>query len=187
MVGREFRVLRAADRGQAALHAVRPVDQSRLRGARHRGVVLQHRARRAAGSVRGVQHRRGRRRLLAIRSTQPSSVAPSLPTSGPPNIPPSSGPHSSTYFQSAREVALTMTEIFAVSARASGALVLAVRRSLDHDDARHPLRTSQTATAIRFRVNNEWARTPTTESSPCCTPSLSPACRSSPPMANGST
>ncbi len=171
---------------QAAVHSVGPVDQPRLRGARHRGPVVQHRARCAARSVRGVQPRRGRGRLQRPVLRSATTMVPSLPTSGR-RIHPNLRPALVDYFRSAREVALTLTEIFAIAlGLPEGWFTPFVDRSTTTMRAiRYERRSRRRRSAAR--VSNAWARTPTTGSSPCCMPSRSPVCRSSRPTATGST
>ena len=114
MVAGELRLLRAADRGQAALHTARSFDQPWLCGAWHRGVVVQHRARRPARSVRSVQHRRGRGRLRRSVLRRSRDVVRSPATSGRSTA--TELRHALVdYFRSARRLALTLTEVFAVA------------------------------------------------------------------------
>ena len=136
--------------------------------------------RRASGSVRGVQPRRRRASTTAIRSTPPNRHGAFAP-----NIWPDAAARASH--------------------RARRLLRVGARRGLDADrgvrrcprsarwlvravsSTARPRRCGRSATnvapakTIRCPASNAWGRTPTTASSPCCTPSRWPVCRSSRP------
>ena len=165
-----------------------PTDPSINRGYAARGTeasVVQHRSRRAARPVRGLQHRRGRASTTTTRSTPPNGAARSLPTSGRRSCR-SYAPHWSTTSLGASAGADAHRRVRR-RARSSRRLVARLRRPLDHHHARDSLRTSRrrsrpaagpAANGCAHRLRNRHG---------ALRRSRSPVCRSSLRTANGST